>query len=56
MLPCKLVGMVNQPKTPLWALRVDRELKARAMAKAEAEGRTLSEVVREFLEGWVEEP
>lgn len=48
--------MANQPKTPLWALRLERELKERATEKARSEGRSLSEVVREFLETWVEEP
>ena len=41
--------MPNQPKTPLQNIRVDRELWSSALAKARAEGRTLSEVIREFL-------
>ncbi|WP_167542653.1 hypothetical protein [Mycobacterium europaeum] len=42
--------------TPLRAIRVDDELWHAALAKAEAEGRALSEVIRELLERWVKRP
>jgi hypothetical protein len=42
--------------TPLHAIRIDAELWDAALAKAEAEGRTLSEVIREYLERWVKRP
>lgn len=47
--------MPDQPKTPQWTMRLEPELKARAIAKANAEGRTLAEVVREFVQSWVDE-
>jgi len=47
--------MANQPKTPQWTMRLEPVLKARAIAKARAEGRTLADVVREFVESWVDE-
>lgn len=46
--------MPDQPKTPQWTMRLDRELRARAIAKARAEGTTLAEVVRKFIEGYVD--
>jgi len=46
--------MPDQPKTPQWTMRLDRELKARAIAKARAEGSTLAEVVRKFIEAYVD--
>jgi predicted HicB family RNase H-like nuclease len=46
--------MPDQPKTPQWTMRLDKELRARAIAKARAENRSLAEVVREFIEDWVE--
>ena len=42
--------------TPLRAIRVEDELWYAALAKAEAEGRALSEVIRELLERWVKRP
>lgn len=42
--------------TPLRALRVDDELWEAAQAKADAEGRSVSEVVRELLQRWVKRP
>ena len=41
--------MPNQPKTPTRVFRIDDVLYSAAKAKAESEGRTLSEVVREAL-------
>lgn len=48
--------MPDMPKTPHWSMRLERELKAKAIAKARREGRTLADVVREFIAEWVEEP
>jgi hypothetical protein len=42
--------------TPLRHMRIDDELWSAAMAKAEIEGRSVSEVVRELLERWVKRP
>ncbi|MBC7594539.1 MAG: ribbon-helix-helix protein, CopG family [Kineosporiaceae bacterium] len=41
--------MPNQPKTPTRVFRIDDALYSAAKSKAESEGRTLSEVVREAL-------
>ena len=46
---CDTSDMPNQPKTPTRVFRIDDQLYFAAMAKAEAEGRTLSDVVREAL-------
>jgi antitoxin component of RelBE/YafQ-DinJ toxin-antitoxin module len=40
----------------LRAIRVDDELWQAAQVKADAEGRTVSEVIRELLERWVKRP
>lgn len=48
-------GMPNQPKTPLRGFRIPEKLYAEAKAKAEAEGRSLSDVVRDLLRRWVDE-
>lgn len=45
--------MPNQPATPLRAFRIPDELYSAAKAKAEAEGRSLSEVVRSLLDRYV---
>lgn len=45
--------MPNQPKTPLRAFRIPEKLYAEAKAKAEAEGRSLSDVVRDLLERYL---
>lgn len=42
--------------TTLRNVRVDDNLWNAAKAKAEAEGRSVSEVVRELLERWVKRP
>jgi len=39
--------------TPLRAIRIDDELWFAALEAAEAEGRSLSDVVRELLARWV---
>lgn len=44
------------PGTRLRNIRVDDELWSAAMAKAESEGRNVSEVVRELLTRWVKRP
>ncbi len=36
-------------------VRIDEELKAKAMAKAKAEGLKLSAIIRRLLKQWVEE-
>lgn len=43
----------NAPKTPIRGVRVPDDLWQAAQAKAAAEGRTVSEVVREMLEQYV---
>jgi hypothetical protein len=40
-------------KTPQHSVRVDPVLWARARAKAEAEGRTISDVIRSLLIAWL---
>lgn len=44
------------PGTTLRNIRVDDELWRAAQAKAEAEHRSVSEVVRELLARWVKRP
>lgn len=46
--------MSNQPKTPHRTIRVSDELWVAARAKAENEGRNLSELIREFLTRYAE--
>lgn len=46
---CDTSNMPNQPKTPTRVFRIGDQLYFAAKAKAEAEGRTLSDVVREAL-------
>lgn len=43
----------NQPATPIRGVRVPDDLWRAAQDKAAAEGRTVSEVVRELLAGWL---
>ena len=45
--------MPNQPKTPTRVFRIDDVLYSAAKVQAEAEGRTLSDVVREALTTYV---
>lgn len=47
--------MANQPKTPVTAFRIPADLKSASTTKASAEGRTLTSVVIEKLEEYVEE-
>lgn len=42
--------------TPIRHFRIDDELWSAATSKAAAEGRSLAEVVREFLVKWVDRP
>lgn len=44
--------MANQPKTPITSFRIPVGLRERAQEKARAEGRTLTDVVIELLEGY----
>ncbi|WP_175494310.1 ribbon-helix-helix protein, CopG family [Herbiconiux ginsengi] len=41
------------PKTPIHGFRIPADLYAAAVAKAESEGRTVSDVVREALINYV---
>ena len=43
----------NRPKTPLRAVRIDDALWTAVSATAAAEGRTVSDVIRELLRGYV---
>lgn len=43
----------NQPKTPAQSVRVDQALWTAAKEKAESEGRTIADVIRELLWGYV---
>ena len=47
--------MPNQPKTPITAIRVPVELKARVQAKVARENETLTDVVVRALEEYVSE-
>lgn len=47
--PGRLPRVPNKPKTPVSGFRIPLDLKARCAAKAEAEGKTLTEVVIEAL-------
>lgn len=46
-------AMPNQPKTPVTTFRIPPELKKAATAKAQAEDRTLTDVVLKALERYV---
>jgi predicted DNA-binding protein len=48
-------GVPNQPKTPQHSFRPGENLWARAKAKAKRKGRSISGVLRELLEKWVDE-
>lgn len=39
----------NQPRTPIHSVRIDHELWNAAKTKAEAEDRTITDVIREML-------
>lgn len=45
--------MPNKPKTPTSTFRIPTRIKEAAQAKAEAEGRTLTEVVVDYLREYV---
>jgi NRPS condensation-like uncharacterized protein len=45
--------MPNQPKTPISSFRIPSDLKKAVKAKAEAEGRTVSDVVVAALRRYV---
>jgi predicted DNA-binding protein len=47
--------MPNQPKTPHKSFRIPPELYVAAQAKAARQGRTLTDVVKELLQGYVDE-
>jgi predicted DNA-binding protein len=44
----------NQPKTPVKGFRIPTDLYDAALAKAQSEGRTLTEVVREALQRYID--
>jgi predicted DNA-binding protein len=46
--------MSTQPKTPIRGFRIPSDLYHAAMAKAESEGRTLTDVVREALQRYID--
>jgi predicted HicB family RNase H-like nuclease len=48
-------AMPNQPKTPHKSFRIPPDLYAAAQAKAALQGRTLTDVVKELLQRFVEE-
>lgn len=48
----RLPSVPNQPKTPQRSVRVPDEVWQAAKARADAEGRTLSDVVRTSLENY----
>jgi predicted DNA-binding protein len=45
----------NQPRTQHRSIRIPDEIYYPAMEKAKSEGRTVSEVVREFLAEYIDE-
>lgn len=45
----------NAPKTPIRGVRIPDDLWAAVQAKAAAEGRTASDVVRDLLAAWVQD-
>jgi predicted DNA-binding protein len=44
----------NKPKTPVRSVRVEDEIWETAKVLAKAEGRNMSEVVRELLAEWID--
>jgi hypothetical protein len=48
--------MPNQPKTLVRGIRVDGDLWRAAQAKAEAEGRTITGVIVDYLKRYVSTP
>ncbi|MCS5716749.1 hypothetical protein N1027_01210 [Herbiconiux sp. CPCC 205763] len=46
--------MPNQPKTPVKGFRIPVDLYDAALAKAQSEGRTLTDVVREALHRYID--
>jgi len=50
-----IVNVPNQPKTPVTAIRIPLDLKARVAAKAAGEGTNLSAVVIAALENYAPE-
>lgn len=48
--------MARPPGTTLRAIRINDELWSAVQAKAESEGRTVSDVVRDYLKRWVAQP
>jgi predicted HicB family RNase H-like nuclease len=47
-------SMPNQPKTPHKSFRIPPELYSAAQAKAARQGRTLTDVVKELLQNYVD--
>lgn len=47
--PVVIAPVPNKPKTPVTGFRIPEDVKAAAVARAEAEGKTLTDVVVEHL-------
>lgn len=53
--PATIVSVPNQPKTPVSTFRIPLDLKAAALAKAQAEGISLTSVIVKALERYVKQ-
>lgn len=47
--PASVTRMPNKPRTPISGFRIPEDVKAAAVARAEVEGKTLTDVVVEHL-------
>lgn len=47
--PATVRRVPNQPRTPITGFRIPEDVKAAAVARAEAEGKTLTDVVVDHL-------
>ena len=47
--PARLPRVPNKPRTPISGFRIPEDVKAAAVERATAEGRTLTDVVVEYL-------
>lgn len=54
--PDRLSAVPNQPKTPVRGIRVDDGIWRAAQAKAQAEGRTLTGVIVDYLKRYISTP
>ncbi len=53
-MPCNTSLVPNQPKTPMRGFRIPTDLYLAAKGKAETEGRTVTDVVRDALRRYVD--